>query len=216
MSLEIACDVGEYLALNEEEADYFLKMVEVAKAGSFKLKEKLTRQMKRMQNEARRLEQRMKKDVSLSEEQRAVFYSSYVYSAVRLLTDLKSMGDLEVISRHLNLPRNQVQKVVEFLLDNKLCVMKNNRVVMGPTRTHIGSTSPLVSKHHQNWRLLGFQKMIAHDENQLFFTGPMTLSEETAEQIRKDLPKFIEKVMEAVEPSPSETTRCLNIDWFEF
>ncbi|NJL23799.1 MAG: TIGR02147 family protein [Calothrix sp. SM1_5_4] len=216
LSMEMACELAEYLALNETEAEYLLLMVEHAKAGSFKLQQRLGRQLRRLQTDARRLEKRLKKDVTLSDSQRAIFYSSYVYSACRLLTDLPEYGSVDAIARHLNLPKNQVQRVVEFLLDNSLCVMKGDRLSMGPRRTHIGSDSPMVNKHHMNWRLLGFQKMLSHDENQAFFTGPMTLSHKVAEAIRKELPEIVSSIMARVEPSPSETSRCLNIDWFEF
>ncbi len=216
LSLELACEFAEYLALNETETEYLLLMVEHAKAGSFKLQNKLIRQIKRIQEDARKLERRMQKNATLSEEQKSVFYSSYLYSAVRLLTDLPQMSTEENIAVHLGVPLNLVKRVLEFLIENGLCVLKDGRIGMGPTRTHIGSSSPLVAKHHQNWRLLALQKMLAQDENEVFFTGPMTLSKTLAEEFRRELPEIIANLMKRVEPSPSETSRCLNIDWFEF
>lgn len=53
-------------------------------------------------------------------------------------------------------------------------------------------------------------------EQDLFYTCPMSLSTEAAEQVRNMLPTFIETVLEVVRPSPSERVACLNIDWFGF
>lgn len=216
LSLELAVEFADYLSLNEGEADYFLLMVEIAKAGSFKLKETLRRQIKKVQGEFNRLERRVQKDVELTEGEMAVFYSSWIYSATRLLTDIPEIKSASEIAARIHVPRNQVQKVLEFLLEKGLCKMVSGVPRLGPTRTHIGSSSPLVAKHHQNWRLLATQKMVAHDDNQFFFTAPMTLSQELAEQIRLELPTFIESITQRVRPAPSETARCLNVDWFEF
>lgn len=54
------------------------------------------------------------------------------------------------------------------------------------------------------------------DNKNLFFTMPMSLSEEVADKVREDLPAYIEKIAKWVGPSPSQVVRCLNIDWFEY
>ena len=60
------------------------------------------------------------------------------------------------------------------------------------------------------------------DENNFFLlAGPCVVESEelvfeVAEKIRKKLPQFIEDILKDVKPSKSETTRCLNVDFFEF
>ncbi len=216
LSLEMACEFAEYLALSESESEYLLLLVEHAKAGSVKLQNRLSRQIKRTQSDARKLERRMQNHAGLNDAQQSVFYSNYLYSAVRLLTDLPEMSEPEKIARHLGVPANVVKRILEFLLENGLCAIKDGRLSLGPTRSHVGSSSPLVAKHHQNWRLLGLQKMLNQQEDQVFFTGPMTLSYKLADEFSRELPDFIAAFMKRVTPSTSETTRCLNIDFFEF
>ena len=58
--------------------------------------------------------------------------------------------------------------------------------------------------------------MDAHDEKNLFYTCPMSLSLETAEEVRRLLPQFIEQVLKKVGPSPSEKVYCFSMDWFEY
>jgi len=106
--------------------------------------------------------------------------------------------------------------VIDFLLQNNLCVIKDGLLDVGPQQTHIGPTSPFVSKHHQNWRLHGISKMVETSERNLFFTSPMSLSRETADEIRPKILSFIEEIRKLIRPSPSEIVRCLNIDWFEY
>jgi uncharacterized protein (TIGR02147 family) len=216
LSLEMTAELCDYLSLNDDESEYLLLLVEFAKAGSTKLKKKFQRQIRQRQDKARKIENRVKKDIEMDETTKSIFYSSWIYSGIRILTDTELGNDAAEIAKRLHLPRNQVQKVIEFLLEHKLCLMKEGKLKMGPARTHIGSSNLLVVKHHQNWRLQAFQKMIQTDDDNLFYTSPMSLSFEVAEKIRRELPSFIEKISASVGPSKSETVRCLNIDWFEY
>lgn len=216
LSLELASELTDYLHLNERETDYFFLLVESARAGSYNLQQKLKKRIEEARAEARKLEVRLHKDADLSEATKSIFYSTWLYSGVRMLSDLPEMNDAQAIADRLHLPRPQVQKVLEFLIREGLVIQKDNKLAMGPRRTHLGASSPLVIKHHQNWRISGFQKMILSDTDNLFYTGPMTLSHEVAERVRAELPALIEKITSWVVPSPSETVRCLNIDWFEF
>jgi uncharacterized protein (TIGR02147 family) len=215
LNLELGSDLADYLHLNELETDYLFLLIENARAGSFRLQQKLKKRISNAQKEAHKLEVRLQENTELSEETKAVFYSSWIYTGVRILTDLEEFNDIQSIAERLNLPRVQVQRVMEFLLKQGLVVQQKGKLAPGPRRTHIGASSPLVAKHHQNWRINGFQKMVLTDTNNFFYTGPMTLSEEVANQIRAEFPSFIERVHKMVMPSKSETVRCLNIDWFE-
>lgn len=216
LSLELACDLCEYLNLSEEETEYFILTVEYRRSGSEKLRRKFLKQIKERKEKAQKLENRLKKGNELTEEQRAIFYSSWIYSGVRILASCEKFDDAEAISRRLNLPRNQVQKVLDFLLSYGLLIQKNKELVLGPAKTFIGSSNLLTVKHHQNWRLQGFNRMVQDESKNLFFTGPMSLSFSVAEKLRQDLSNLLDEVYKVVPPSASETTRCLNIDWFEF
>ena len=129
---------------------------------------------------------------------------------------LPELNDAEAIAERLSMPRNQVQKVLEFLIKEGLVKQDSGTLEVGARRTHLGAESTLVSRHHQNWRMLAIQKMPATSSENLFYTGPMSLSNEVAQMVRNELPAIIERINKWVLPSPSETIRCLNIDWFEY
>lgn len=215
LSLELACELCDYLGLDEDDTEYFLLLVDYARAGSHKLQKRLERQIRNRQEKAKKLENRVKNITELSSEAKAVFYSSWIYSGVRILTDLSDYNDAGAIAERLQIPRSQVQKVLEFLIQNGLVVSEKGSLRPGATRTHVGSSNHLVAKHHQNWRLLAMNKMIHSDEDAFHYTGPMTLSHEVALRVRTQLPEIVEGIVKQVIPSPGETVRCLTIDWFE-
>ena len=217
LNLEMASDLADHIGLTQQETDYFFLLVELARAGSERLKQKLERRVKDSQTRAQKLSERLSQDMEMSEQQKMTFYSSWIYTGAWVSTARPDVQSAEDLARLLNQPRAVVQNVLQFLLESGLCVMKDGNLDVGPMRTHIGSDSPLVAKHHQNWRLRAMEKMATHEESRdLFYSAPMALNEEVAVRVRAELPAFIEKINKWVVPAPSEIVRCLNIDWFEY
>ncbi len=216
LNLDFAEQIGEQLSLGDAELDYFFELVLLDQAGTARLKKRIERKIAEAQNRAKRIAERVKIKHELSEADRAEFYCSWHYSGIRNLSAITGKQNPESISRHLGLPRETVMAIINFLLQSGLCVEKDGHLEPGPQRTYIPPHSPLVQKHHQNWRLHGFSKMILRREDDLFFTFPISLSEKDADRIRKMLPAWVEEVNGIVGPSPSETVRCLNIDFFAY
>jgi uncharacterized protein (TIGR02147 family) len=216
LSLEQADSLTEILNLTEQEAEYFLLLLMYERAGTQSLKRKFKKRIAEQQERSKNIAKRLNVKNVLNEETKAQFYSSWVYSGVRNLTALSEMKSADSIASRLGLPREMVQEVVQFLLQNSLCVQTDKGLSFGPSRTHVESTSPWVNQHHRNWRDRSAQKMLLRNEQDLFFTFPMSLSEKDAEQIRRLLPSWIEQIHAIVNTSPSECVRCLNIDFFNY
>lgn len=215
LSLELASDLCDYLRLDEDETDFFLLLVDYSRAGSHKLQQRLLRQIKQRQAKAKKLENRVKA-TELNDHDKAVYYSSWIYSGIRMLTDIEGFQDVESIANHLKMEKNQIQRVIDFMLQRQLIVENKGKLKMGPAVTYIGSSSPLVSRFHQNWRLLAFDKMVQPDDDNFFFTTTFAMSDEVANWVRLELPSFIENIKARVMPSKSETVRCLNIDYYRY
>lgn len=215
LSLELASEVCDYLRLDDEETDYFLLLVDYGRAGSFKLQERFQRQIKARQEKLKKLENRVKVG-ELSQETRDTFYSSWVYTGVRMLADTGKYNDAESLAKYLNLPRNHVQKILDFLLANNLLIESKGKFKIGPARTYLGTSSSLANRHHVNWRIQSMAKMQQKRDEDFFYTSTMVMSQEVADWIRQEFPAIVERLNAKVIPSPSEVVRCLNIDYFEF
>jgi uncharacterized protein (TIGR02147 family) len=213
ITTEQAVGLAKYMCLSEGERNFFLLLVQRARAGTRELTEIITGQMNSLRKRSMALKNRIKHS-EFSEKERAIFYSHWYYSAVRLGVSIDGLNSIASLSDHLGLERSLVTKVVNFLLENKLILEKNKKLEMGPQVTHVGHDSPFVNRHHANWRLQGLQSMDATDEKQLFYTGTMALSRQAADTIRQELIRLIEKATKTAAESKSETLTCLNIDWF--
>lgn len=209
-------ELADFLGLTENETDYLHLLVEYDRAGTHKYREKLERKIKALQDQSRKIGKRVPRHKELSDEQKAVYYSSWLFTGVRNLTAVPGFDDVPSLAKHLGVEPAVVTRIVRFLLTNGLCREENGRLTYGPASLHVDRESPFVNKHHQNWRVQALQKMESGRDDDLFFTSPMSLSRDAAEEIRRLLPTFIQSVMKIAGPSDSETAACLNIDWFSY
>ena len=185
-------------------------------AGTQRLKKKMLKSIEDAKQKAKQISGRIRSDIELSEEAKLIFYSNWFYSAIRNLTAVPQFQNAEAIAQRLGLPREIAQSAIEFLVERGLCKYENGLLQVGPQRTYVKADSPLVQQHHKNWRLQGFSKMGLKKSDDLFLTVPMSLSVEDAERIKTMLPAWFEEINKIIAPSPSETVRCLNIDFFEY
>ena len=88
LSMEQASLLCRYLELDSFETDFLLLLVQRAKSGSVELSKILDRQITQYQNRAKSLVNRVTSNMKLTEEDKAIFYSNWYYSGIRLLTSI--------------------------------------------------------------------------------------------------------------------------------
>lgn len=211
---EQSIEVCEFFKLSKLETKFFQLLVYKGRAGTMKLRARIQEEIEELTKEAFELSSQLPKDVKLDEKTKALFYSTWIYSAVRICTDIESLQTIDQISQRLELPKDKVRDVVEFLLETGLILRKDHKLRVGPKRTHLESNSPWVRQHHQNWRGKSLEKMLFSEKTDLFYTAPMSLARKDFQDIREVLVKTISDVVAVVGESKSEDIYCLNIDWF--
>lgn len=214
-SEEQALHLSEYLCLEEIEIDYFLELVRFSRAGSYKLQSRIETNLKKLREEALKIKRIVGSSKTLSSEQAAIFYSEWYYSATRLLCDLPLVNTDLDIAKILKLEINMVQKILEFLIKNGLVSQVEDRLSLGPSKTHLDRDSELLPVMQKNWRIKGMEQRYQKQEETLFFTAPFTCSKKDQKKIRLKFLELIKDLNTRVENSPSEKLLCLNIDLFE-
>lgn len=212
---EQACELAHHLKLTEPERDYFLLMVQKARAGTARLRQTIEAQMTALRKRAGNLKAVMPNEVErLTEEQEREFYSSWQYSAVRLHFELAPDASAEEIARRFSLPVARVREVVAFLLTSGLCVKAKSGIQLGPKSTHLSADSPLITRHRLNWRLKALERQPdASDEADVSYSGLMALSESAAKDVRRKVTKLIQEAARTALPSKAERLMLLNVDW---
>jgi uncharacterized protein (TIGR02147 family) len=215
LSNEQAFELTEYLQLSDWEREYFLLLCTFARSGTEKLKNHYRRKVKEYQKENKRLDPHLSKSKALSLNEQAIFYSSWIYSAIRLQTSIGNQGvTLEDLVRKFRWPESQLRKVLDFLLTTQLITEKNNCYFIGSMQTFSSARSPLVAKHHKNWRLKAIERSDLLQEEEMMITIPCTMSRETFLQLREKMVQFTREINGLIEPSAPEELVCLNMDLF--
>lgn len=215
LSEEQAVDLSDLLGMSELECEFFLELVRLARANSPRLRSRIQAHLKRLRDRSKEVSEHIPaQGIALSPAEQAVFYSDWIYSAVRLLCSIDGVNSVDAIATYLGESNQRVRHALDFLTSVGLCEFSEGRYAMGPSRTHLNAESPLVRQLHANWRLRALAAVEKQDRQNLHYTSPMTVSREDAERIRMSLLNQIATIQKWVEPSKSESLICLNIDLF--
>lgn len=214
-STEQAYALAEFIKINDLEKDYFLTLIEYDRAGSVALKKFIESKLLKLRQENEKVKNRVSVYGSMSEADQALFYSQWYYSALRLSCGLREDVTAESLARDFDLPAELVSKVLLFLISRGLVVEKENKMLdQGPQNTFLPSDSPLISRHHMNWRMKAMERHPRIGADELAFSAPLTLAEADISKVRKMCLDFIQDISKKVSNSPAEQLACFNMDWF--
>lgn len=212
---EQAILLSDFFGLSKTEQQFLILLVNYSRAGSYKYKRILKEEIEERRLLANKIKNRVAQNRELTDESKSVLYSNWYYLAIWSLTAIKGFDNAEVISERLGLSKKKTREAIEFLLKHSLIVEDESKLHVGPTLIHLDADSPLISRHHQNWRLSAFRKYEEPKSNDAFYSAPITLSESDVKKIREKILQFISESVSLIKDSPSEKLYCLCIDWFE-
>lgn len=216
LTLEQAWELSRFFGLAKLESQYFVTLVEKDRAATVSLKKYFEERLEDLRQRAMDLKQRLPQQAQLSDEAKAVFYSSWTYSGIRLLSSIAKFQTPDLIAQYFNLPLNQVNRILEFLVATGLCRENAGKYSIGPSSTHLEASSPLIARHHTNWRLKSVEHLERLQTDELCLSMPCSLSPRAFRVIRKELTDCIERITKIIDEAPCEELACLNVDFFRF
>jgi uncharacterized protein (TIGR02147 family) len=213
-SMEQALLLAGFLKLTEGETEYFLDLVQLARAGNHQLKAYYRERIKRAQEESKKLSTKFAHEKQLEAEERQIFYSSWHYSAIRVFTSTHPSGrSIEEIAERLKLPRQTVVEALSFLVHAQLVVEKKGRYSVGPQRTFLERRHPLLKCHHNNWRQKALNQFEQLTDDEMMFTSTMSLSRKDFLQLRERLSEIVKEASDLMQETDPEDVAFLNIDF---
>ncbi len=212
-SLEQALGLADYLALTSLETEFLVALVQWERAGDKRARAFCEAKIDQLKSQALNLGTRISAKNELDEEDRATYYSSWIYSYLRLLTSIERFQAFDALVKELRLPPKRVREVLDFLTSRGLCKEEGGKIQYVGLTTYAEASSLLATRQHLNWRQKTQEKFESLRPQDLVFTYPTTISEEDFKRIREKLVQFIEEFRKTTEPSPSQGLYCLNIDW---
>lgn len=216
LSMEQAEGINEFLGHTPAEADFFLLLLQFARAGSVALRRRLRTQIDLILEKRLILKDRLGIDPKLSIENQTTFYSSWIYGAIHVMLSIEKFHDANSIARHLGISIKRTNEVLEFLTTVGLAEqLRPGHFKIGTSRIHLGNESPLISKFHTNWRMKAVEAFNRDDfRDNLHYSSAVTISEADFNRIKGAIIEFIEEIKSTVRDSKEEIPGCFAIDFF--
>lgn len=212
-NMEQGFAAAEYLEFSKAERDYFLLILQRDRAGTKNLKKHFDEQIKEYKKSLETLSSRLEQHRVLSDEDRAIFYSSWIYSGIRLYCSIDSGQTLEKICDHFDIGRQKALQVLDFMVSRDLVVLNNGRYKMGTQHTHLPKESVFNVRHHMNWRTKALQRHENMSADEIAFTAPMSISKKDFQAIREKIFACIQESIEVAKTSEAEDVAFLNVDF---
>lgn len=215
LSTEQALKLCEYFNLNELETDYFVALVLSERAGDQRAKNFYGKKLIEIRERSLAINKRFEIKNELSESDRALFYSSWVYSAIRLLTAVPHGQTLLMLSEALQIQARVVKQTLEFLNSRGLIEKTGDRYFYRNMATYVGRESPMASRHNLNWRLRVIENLDKMSAQDIAFTSPVMIAEADFDKVSQMIVRFINNFRKTTAPSPSEILCAFNLDWVQ-
>ena len=213
-SLEQADRLCPLLQFREDESDFFLLLVQLARAGTVSLRKRIHTQIEELRSRRLNLKERFAAQTELGEKDAIEFFSRWYIPAVHLGATIPRLKNRERLAQALSLHPDLLREALDFLIAHGLLEERKGELEPGPTKIFIGRDSPIMKMHHANWRTRAIQSLDHADAKDLHFTSVYSLSAKDAKAIRERLVNEIEAVRGIVRPSAEEQLSVFTLDFF--
>lgn len=203
-----------YLGLQQMETDYLILLLQEERAGNADFKQYYKSKIEELKKNSLNIAGRLAKVRTLSDLERSIFYSSWIYLATWLLTSVHEGQKLDAIASRLELSRAQAAEILQFLKNAQLCVEEDGVFKMRSQHLHLEFGSPFLGRHHANWRVKSLQRIDDLEQEELMFTSPFSISKKDFLRIREEIVQLIKSTSSVMRDSPAEEIACLNLDLF--
>lgn len=215
LSQEHSLAVAEYLGLNSLETDYFIALVNFARAGDERTRKFYRSKIRELKDKSLALNKRLELKNKLDESDQAIFYSNWLFAAVRLMTAIPKGCTANFIAEKLSVSLQQVNEVLDFLVSRSLVEKDKNIFKYRELSTYVDRKSLFASRHTVNWRMKCIERMSQVADNEMAYSNPIIIAEADFERVTELIVQFISEFKKIADPSPSEILCCLNIDWLK-
>lgn len=213
-NLEQAMRINDFWGHSKEESRFFCLLINLARAGTNELKKFIEDEIQEVHEKRKSLKERLAIKESLNEANQHIYYSSWTYAAIHILTSIPEFQTVDKIVERLRLSRDRVQENLRFLVETGLVLEHGNRYVIGTTRIHLDADSLQVRRHHYNWRS---QSVISVDrgfKEDLHYSNVVSISSADKPRVKEILIKAIEECRAIIRESPEEDIQVITIDSF--
>jgi uncharacterized protein (TIGR02147 family) len=215
LTLDQAADLGEFWGLDQEEADFFIDLVQLERSTSKVLKARLQQKLAAIRKNRDNLNKRFVTAQSLESADCSIYYSAWYFSVIHIILTIPQFRNPRDIAERLQLPQELVLSVLKSLEKIGLAKLVNNQWRTTENNIHTGQQDMWARVQHGHWRQKSAVKIQEIDPQAVHYSGVHTLSKSDAIELRQEVLRFLEKSRKLIAPSPEEKIYFLGCDYYE-
>ncbi len=215
LSLEQGDRLNQFLGHSDQEAEFFLLLIQYARAGTASLREHLRRLLVRIREKRLIFKERLTDRRELEPSVQASYYSSWLPAAIHVMLSIPALRTVEALSRCLRVERASIERVLNTLAETGLAEARDGVYVPLLQNPHLSSDSPFLLQHHTNWRLQAVRAIENQRPNDLHYSSVASLSEEDFLRFRENMTQFIQETGKMIRQSREEVVCGICIDLFK-
>lgn len=214
LSPEQAERISRFLQHPKAEAQFFMLLLQKDRAGTNELRDFYVTQIEEQIVQRMNVVNRLGANNVLTEQQKAIFYSSWDYLAIHMALTIPELRTREALSHYFHLSVERVDKVLEFLVSCGLASQNKNKFETGVQVIRLGKESPHILQHHSHWRHQSIESLVRETERDLHYSAAVTLSKEDVLKLKERILDQIKENIGVIRESPAETVYVFNLDFF--
>ena len=215
LSQEQGYSLSQVIKHTSIEAKYFQLLIQKNRAGTNSFKKFIENQMDELQSTRLKIGDRIDDAIELSEVTCSIYFSNWIYTAIRQFCFIEDGKTIEQIQDRFNLPPDLLDTIIHFLVDSKICFLsENKKIVPSASVIKLGKSAPVLYTHHSHWRLKALESFSKLTESELMLTIPMSLSREQFEKFREQIVQLTMNHVTDLQKKNAEEIACLNLDLF--
>jgi uncharacterized protein (TIGR02147 family) len=213
-SAEQADALNALIEHSEAESDFFMLLVQRGRAGTHSLETYYDRKIQHALEQRSLLRNRIADKRAIGPEDQATYYSAWHYAAIHMAVHISELRSVRAIAAYFGLSLDKTQRAVDFLISAGIVREGGGALLPGESRIHLTDDSPMIAKHHTNWRMQAIQSLDREAPSELHYSSVVSVSSEDQPRVREILLKAIEEVRKLVRESKDERVCCYAVDLF--
>lgn len=205
----------ESLGLNALEREYLLLLLIHDRSGSAIARKVLNEQIQQKRKTSLAVEKHIlahETPNEVEERRRSIYYSSWIFGAVHILTSIPEFQTPAAISSRLSVSLMQVVETLNRLIDMGLVNQGRGRYVHSGGDLFLANRHPQNINQHLNWRIKAVER--TNVESDIHYTLVFSVSNSEVEKLRLEIVELIERQRRTIRASGSESACVVCFDFF--
>ncbi len=193
-----------------------LLLLRYEKAATEKLRKYLKQKLFKAKRAENNLSQRVSADqVLYSEKDLSQYFSSWIPSAIHLITSSKEFQTPEKISARLHIPLKETKEILNFLLKINWVQKKGNDYTYSGGNIHLAKDYPLQPAMQITRRHPAFNSIAIISPQSVHYSTLFTIDTKSYELLQKQVSKFVQQSSKVVTGGGSDELCCICLDLFQ-